>query len=204
MATLHDLRLAIAERIDNSFSGLDVPPSEYCDVNDIAMYEDLPRAVFSWGLKPDYPRVVDVDTTKDYDQKTATSQEMIPHTMGLKITVASPELDEAQALAQDVLEEFGRAPCIEGVCFYYEGIDGGAGEFSKGLFARTLTYSGWLWLPGHAVTLPLTEQVNLQIGTTEDGQTLQDHNPPPQEEQQPTGTLEDVIVDEIMWDLLTS
>ena len=204
MSTLRDLRLAIAERIDAAFSGLDVPPSEYCDVNDIAVYEDLPRAIFSWGLKPDYPRVVDIDTTKDYDQKTATLQEMIPHTMGLKIMVVSPELDEAQNLAQDVLEEFGRAPCIEGMCFYYEGTDSAAGAFSKGLFAYTLSYSGWLWLPGHAVTTPLVEQVDLQIGSTESSQTLQDQNPPPQENQPPTGTIDDVVVKEILWDLLTS
>jgi len=198
MATLRDLRIAIAERIDAGLAGRDVPPAEYCDLSDVGMYEDLPRAIFSWGLKPDYSRVVDIDTTKDYNASTATSQEMIPHVMSLKIMVASPELDEVQELFQAVLEEFGRAPCIEGVCFYYEGVSGAAAEFSKGVFARTLTYSGWLWLPGHATTVPLVEQVDLKIGIA---------CKPQQESSQdeaPTGTLEDVIVEEIMWDLLTS
>lgn len=204
MATLHDLRLALAERIDAGLAGRDVPPSEYCDLNDIATYEDLPRAIFFWSLKTDYSRVVDIDTTKDYDAKTAMTQEMIPHTMTLKIMVASPELDEVQDLYQAVLEEFGRAPCIEGVGFYYEGVSGNAGEFSKGVFARTLTYSGWLWLPGHATTIPLVEQVDLQIGSTEDSETLQAQNTPPQEDQPPEGSIEDVIVTEILWDLLTS
>jgi len=207
MTSLSELRAGIGDRLDEGLSGFDIQSSEFVALNTLYQFADLPRAVYYWSLEPHYERVVDVKTTKDYDEMTAHSQELIPHKVLIQIKVMSSEILEAEEMATAVLEEFGRAPCIEGVSFYYEGFSNATDEFNTGLFARTFEYSGWIWLNGRSETNPLVQNIDLQIGLTADEDELAERLAEEEEEDpNPKPDIPDdaVAITEILWDLITS
>jgi len=162
---LDDVRGTIGDAIDAAMAplGFTVPDAEFCDLNQVYQFADLPRIVFYWSLDPWMELLRDIVTTKDLEEMTAVTQEWIPHRITIQIKAMSVFMLEADEMAEAVLKQFGYSPCFEGIPLLYQGISDSSDEFKLGVFDRTLTYSGSLFLKGRSVNSQLVESIDLDL-----------------------------------------
>jgi len=169
--TLLQLKEAWGSRIDDAMdrcTRFHIPRSEFCDLKEIHMFQDLPRSLFYWSLSPMREAVQDVVTVKDYEAGTATATQRIPHKIVVKVLVISDDVDEidddnsqqqADSMRDALLAELGDFPCIEhedeSVAFLYEGFVDGASESESGIYTYTFTFEGLIFLDGRSNTGPM-------------------------------------------------
>lgn len=176
--TLLQFKEVLGDRIDAAMariSSFEVPRAEYCDLDSVHVFQDLPRAVYYWSLKPERDAVVDIVTEKDYEAMTATATQRIPHKILIQVSVMADDVDDvtgqfgADSMRDAMMSEFGDRPCLtdgvegNGVPLLYKGFADGPGESDGGIYTYTFTYEGLIFLNGRSEAKPLIAAINLDL-----------------------------------------
>jgi len=160
--TLNEFKEAFGTRLDAAMERVEdftVPRSLFCDLGQVHTFEDLPRIIYYWSLRPNRGAVLDVKVVKDYAAMTAKSTQRIPHDIILQVKAIDAEVYGAERMRDAMLEEFGDSPCVSEIPLLYQGFVDAPQEFQNGIYTFTFTYEGLIFLDGRSAENPLIESV---------------------------------------------
>jgi len=207
--TLTEFKDALGSKIDAAMariSSFSVPEAKFCDLNQVHLFEDLPRAIFYWSLRHAPEAVYDINTLKDYTSNTAVLTERIPHWITIQLrfmadssggTTGVPGQWQSDDMRDAILAEFGHHPCVADVPLLYRGFTEAPNQYREGIFTTVFTYLGLIFLDGRIETHPLVTDVVYElhvVGAID--------LPEEEESDEPVPTSDQVTVTEFVADIL--